>query len=308
MLTLTVDDTTYGFYVIHSEFDNTRNTLNLVSENMNNINVVSYINDISINDIYNNQYTYLTKYYHNIIPYINNSNIVSELLNQIEPIIIPNKYTLTNIYKTTTPAPDVNNQIYSYDIVITKNKTNLQLLRYFDNIVPYLYKTDNVTSYYMYYKNTGDYIEKKLDDKRLSYILYQKSNSIYDEKVISYFNLGLMINKYTPTEYKNFNNNKFYNLEQYFEIKLKSDNEENKYLFTKQEIEEIENNKSKILQYFKEHVISENNNLKDHDDDILFLYKKYNVKFSHIIKSFHKNANNERDYDLYSLTIKYTLL
>ena len=172
----------------------------------------------------------------------------------------------------------------------------------------------------MYYKNTGDYIEKKLDDKRLSYILYQKSNSIYDDKVISYFNLGtngkseklddigLMINKYTPTEYKNFNNNKFYNLEQSFEVKLKSDNEENKYLFTRQEIEEIENNKSKILQYFTEHITLENNNLKDHDDDILFLYKKYDVKFSHIIKSFHKNANNERDYDLYSLTIKYTLL
>lgn len=320
MLTFTVDNTTYGFYVYHSEFDNTRNTLNLLSDNLNNINVVSYINDIYINDIYDNQYTYLTNYYHNIIPYINNSNIVSELLNHIEPIIIPNKYTLTNIYKTTTPVPDVDNQIYSYDIVITKNKTNLQLLRYFDNIVPYLYKTDNVTSYYMYYKNTKDYIEKKIDDKKLSYILYQKSNSIYDDKVISYFNLGingkseklddigLMINKHIPTEYKNFNNNKFYNLEQYFEVKLKSDNEENKYLFTRQEIEEIENNKEKILKYFKEHIIYENDNLKDHDDDILFLYKKYDVKFSHIIKSFHKNANNERDYDLYSLTIKYTLL
>ena len=320
MLTFTSYDTTYGFYVLRNEFDNTSNTLNLVSENMNNINVVSYINDISINDIYNNQYTYLTKYYHNIVPYLNNINIVNELLNKVEPIIIPNKYTLTNIYKVASSKPDINNQIYSYDITLTKNKTNLQLLRYFDNIVPYLYKTDNVTSYYMYYKNTNDYIEKKIDDKNLSYILYQKSSSIYDEKVISYFNLGkdgktetlsdigLMINNYTPTEYKNFNNNKFYNLEQSFEVKLKSDNEENKYLFTKQEIEEIENNKSKIFGYFKEHMLSENNNLKDHDNDILFLYKKYDVKFSHIIKSFHKNRNNERDYDLYSLTIKYTLL
>ena len=150
--------------------------------------------------------------------------------------------------------------------------------------------------------------------------LFYSETCPYCQKVISYFNLGisgkseklddigLMINKYIPTEYKNFNNNKFYNLEQYFEVKLKSDNEENKYLFTRQEIEEIENNKLKILQYFTEHITLENNNLKDHNDDILFLYKKYDVKFSHIIKSFHKNANNERDYDLYSLTIKYTLL
>ena len=317
MITYDYNGTTYGFYIIHTEFDNTSNTLNLISENFDKINVVSYINDIECEKIINDQYSYLTKYYHNIVPYINNSNIVKELLNNVEVLIKPNKYTLSNIYRQ-IPNSDLNNQIYSYNIVVNNN-TNLQLLRYFDNIVPYLEKTNSVTSYYLYYKNTDNFIENDLYNKKLSYIMYQKSNTIYDEKTISYFdntiiknanlnNLNLEILKYTPTEYKNFNNNKFYNLETYFEVNLKSDNKENKYLFTKQEIDEIENNKDKIYHYFKEHIIRENINLQNNENDILFLYKKYDIDFSHIIKSFHNNNRGERDYDLYSLTIKYKLL
>lgn len=317
MITYSYDNTIYGFYIIHTEFDNTSNTLNLISENFDKINVVSYINDIECNKIINNQYEYLSKYYHNIAPYIHNSNIVKELLNDVEVIITPNKYTLSNIYKQ-LPNKNLNDQIYSYNIIVNGN-TNLQLLRYFDNIVPYLQKTNNITSYYLYYKNTDNFIENDLYNKNLAYIMYQKSNSIYDTKSISYFDniseknsklsgLNLIVSNYTPTEYKNFNNNKFYNLETYFKVKLQSDNKENKYLFTKKEIDEIENNKDKIYNFFKEHIIFENKEFKANEIDILFLYKKYDVDFSHIIKSFHSNDKGERDYDLYSLTIKYKLL
>ena len=308
--------TTYGFYIIHEEFDNTRNTLNLLSDNFYKINVASYINDIDSNKLLNEQYTYLTKYYHNLVPYINNSNIVKDFLNNVNIVIKPNKYTLTNIYQQTPNTDENNNTTYSYNIIL-KGKTSLQLLRYFDNISPYIYETNAVTSYHLYYKNTNVFIENDLYNKKISYIMYQKTNSIYDDKRISYFdnlnqpnenleNLNLIISKFNPVEYKNYNNNKFYNLETSFSISPISENINHKNLFTKNEIDEKENNKQYIYDLFKQHLLSENNMLTD--NDILFLYKKYDVKFSHNIKSFHKNSLGKRDYDLYTLTIKYNLL
>jgi hypothetical protein len=315
LITYDYNGTTYGFYIIHEEFDNTCNTLNLLSDNFNKINVASYINGIESDKILNNQYTYLTKYYHNLVPYINNSNIVKDFLNNVNTVILPNKYTLTNIYQQMPNNDENSNTTYSYNIIL-KGKTSLQLLRYFDNIVPYIYESNNVTSYYLYYKNTNTFIENDLANKRISYIMYQKSNNIYDEKIISYFdntinvnsNLGylnLEISRFSPVEYKNYNHNKFYNLETSFTIKPQSTNEDNKNLFTKGEIDTLENDANYIYSLFKEHLLEENNMLTE--NDILFLYKKYDVKFSHNIKSFHKNANGKRDYDLYTLTIKYNL-
>ncbi len=315
MITYNCNGTTYGFYIIHEEFDNTRNSLNLLSENFNKINVVSYINDIYTNTILNDQYTYLTKYYHNLVPYINNSNIVKDFLNNVNIVIKPNKYTLTNIYQQ-IPNNDANdNTTYSYNIIV-KGKTSLQLLRYFDNITPYIYDSNSVTSYYLYYKNTDKFIENDLYNKKISYIMYQRTNNIYNDKQILYFDnsleqnhnlsyLNLNISKFTPVEYKNYNHNKFYNLETSFSIKPVSDNEENKNLFTKKEIDEKENDEKYVYDLFKQHLLNENKMLTE--NDILFLYKKYDIKYSHTIKSFHKNSNGDRDYDLYTLTIKYNL-
>jgi hypothetical protein len=241
MIAYTCGDTTYGFYIIHNEFDNTSNTLNLISENYNKINTTSYINGIPCDTIMSYQYTYLTEYYHNLIPYINNSNVVKDLLNNVSIVITPNKYKLQNIYQQ-LPNMNLNNEIYSYNIIV-KGKTNLQLLRYFDNIVPYIPESDHVTSYYLYYKNTNKYIENDLYNKQLAYVMYQKSINIYDDKNVQYFNntleqnpnlsyLNLEILRYTPIEYKNYNNNKYYNLETNIKITLSSNNSNNKNLFT----------------------------------------------------------------------------
>ena len=315
MITYNCNGTTYGFYIIHEEFDNTRNTLNLLSENFNKINVASYINGIESNKIFNNQYTYLTQYYHNLVPYINNSNIVKDFLNNVNIVIKPNKYTLTNIYQQYPNNDENNGTSYSYNIIL-KGKTNLQLLRYFDNITPYIYESNNVTSYHLYYKNTDRFVENDLYVKKFSYIMYHQTHNIYDDKSISYFdnlnyqnqNLGYLditISHFTPVEYKNYNNNKFYNLETSFSVNPQSNNSDNKNLFTKKEIDILENDKNYVYNLFRQHLLNENKMLSE--NDILFLYKKYDVKFSHNIKSFHKNSNGDRDYDLYTLTIKYTL-
>ena len=307
MITYNCNDITYGFYIIHTEFDNTRNTLNLVSDNYNKINIATYFNNIYVEDFYNDQKTYLTTYYHNLLPYINNSNIVKELFNNVDIMIKPNNFNLENIYYQ-YPNKDILNNIYSYNIVINKSKSNIQLSRYFDNIVPYIYNINNIiTSYYKYYKTTDKYIEHNLDIKKISYIIYEKNYNIYENKSISYFNnMSYIADKFEPIEYKFYNHNKFFNLEYEIIINYKSDNIEYKNLWTKKQIEEIENNKDIVYNIFKEHMLSENILLSE--TDILFLYKKYDVKFSHIIKSFYKDEiTKKRLFDLYSLTIKYTL-
>ena len=307
MITYNFNGITYGFYILHTEFDNTRNTLNIVSDNYNKINVTTYFNNIPVEDFYNDQTTYLGTYYHNILPYINNSNIVKEFLNNVDVVIKPNKYTLENIYYQ-YPNKDILNNIYSYNIVINKSKNNIQLTRYFDNIVPYIKETNNnIISYYQYYKDTSKYIEYDLDVKKISYIMYEKNHNIYSEKEVLYFsNMNYIPNKFEPIEYKYYNHNKFYNLESEITVNYKSNNILYKNLWTYQEIEEIENNKDKIYNIFKEYIFNENKLLSE--DDILFLYKKYDVKFSHNIKSFYKDEiTQKRLFDLYSLIIKYTL-
>ena len=307
MITYTFNNTTYGFYILHTEFDNTRNTLNIMNDNYNNINVVTYFNNISVDKYFNDQTTYLSTYYHNLIPYINNSNIIKDFMNNVDIIIKPNKYTLENIYYQ-YPNKDILNHIYSYNIVINRSKTNIQLIRYFDNIVPYINKSNNnITAYYQYYKTSDKYIEYNLNIKNISYIMYQQSNTIYNPKNILYFtNNSYIPNKIEPIEYKNYNHNKFFNLEKEIEIKYNSNNSEYNNLFSKQDLEKIENDKTLIYNIFKEYLLNENKLLTE--NDILFLYKKYDVKFSHTIKSFYKNEiTNKRLFDLYSLTIKYTL-
>ena len=307
MITYNFNGITYGFYILHIEFDNTRNTLNIISDNYNNINVVTYFNNIPVENFYNDQSSYITTYYHNLLPYINNSNIVKEFLNNVDIVIKPNKYTLQNIYYQ-YPNKDIINNIYSYNIVINKSKNNIQLSRYFDNIIPYINQTNNnVTSYYQYYKTTDKYIEYDLDLKKISYIMYEKTHNIYGEKTVSYFNnMSYIPNTFEPVEYKYYNHNKLFNLEHEIIINYKSENSEYKYLWKKDEIDNIENDKNKIYNIFKEYIYNENKLLSE--DDILFLYKKYDVKFSHLIKSFYKDEiTKKRLFDLYSLTIKYTL-
>ena len=305
MITYNYNGTYYGFYIINSYFDNTKNTLNLVNEDNSEINCVDSINDISLQDLSKFSYSKLGINYKYLLPYIKTTNIVNSALNNIVPLCKPNNYKLKSQI-IQSPNTDIYGT-YSYTLYLSKKSTNIELSRYFDNIVPLIQETDMITSYYTYYKTTDKYIENDLYIKKLSYIIYEDTKSINKYSQISYFDDISYLskaNKYLPLEYKYYNDNKIINLEKKFSIIAKGSHGDNHY-FYENELEVFENNQQEIIKLFSIY-IKENSNLSSqvNEYNILFLYNKYSVKFSHIFKEIEKTTNSK----LYKLTITFELL
>ena len=306
MITYTYNDINYGFYIINSEFDNTKHTINLVNENIDPINCVEYINNIPVEYFNINSYSYLDMNYKYMIPYIKSSNIVNTLLNNVSPMIKPTNYKLKS-QLIQNPNTDLYGT-YSYSIYVTKKTQYIELNRYFDHIVPYIPETNIISSYYLYYKNTDKFIENDLYIKKISYIMHYESKTIDNYVPISYFNNNNYLTttyQYTPYEYKHYNNNKIINLEKVIKINVSNPAGENNLdnYFTEEQYIELENNKDKIIDIFIKYM-KENSDIDNliTDSNILFLYKKYDIKFSHIFKKFYHNIKQ------YKLTITFTLL
>lgn len=306
MITYTYNDINYGFYIINSEFDNTKHTLNLVNENINPINCVERINNIPVSYFNINSYSYLDMNYKYMIPYIKSSNVVNTLLNNVSPMIKPTNYKLKS-QLIQNPNIDLYGT-YSYSIYVTKKTQYIELNRYFDHIVPYIPETNIISSYYLYYKNTDKFIENDLYIKKISYIMHYESKTIDNYVPISYFNNNNYLTttyQYTPYEYKHYNNNKIINLEKVIKINVSNPAGENNLdnYFTEEQYTELENNKDKIIEIFTKYM-KENSDIDNliTDSNILFLYKKYDIKFSHIFKKFYHNIKQ------YKLTITFTLL
>lgn len=288
MITYWYNNAYYGFYIINTEFDNTENTLNLYNDNYEKINAVNYINGIPVEDINTYSYTYLGSIYKNIIPYINNSNIVKYALNNIDTIIKPNNYKLVNNYQQYPNI--VNNEIYSYTIYVNNRENPIELMRYFDNITPYIPSASNVSSYYLYYKNTNRFIENDLTIQHLSYIMYNETNSLTYYSPVAYYDIDLKLHRYYPVEYKYYNDNTCINTEKLITCKINNELHADG-LFTERELIEFENNDAKIFDIFKKNKsIILANEVSDNENAYLFLYKKYSVKFDHIfIKIYNYN-------------------
>ena len=300
LITYTFNNHNYGFYIMNYPFDNTKFTLNLTNDYANNIKCVDYINRIDVSQINEYCYTYLGSIFKQIIPYINNNNIVKNFLNNINTIVKPNEYVLTNNYKQ---YPNVrNDEVYSYTIYYDKKKYDIKLMRYFDNIVPYIPKAKYGSSYFLYYKNNNYFIEQKLHENNISYVMYEEQHSINIHNKVKYFYIpnnstAFNITEYEPTEYKYFNDNKYFNLESEFEIHITKDS-----FITYKEMMDIENDNDYIYNLFKQYIYNSITNydvldIELNNDRILFLYNRYDKKFYHL-----KKINN-----LYDLKIKFYL-
>lgn len=300
LITYTMNGYNYGFYIIKSSFDNTKNTLNIINDKGNEINTVDYINGIDVSLINEFSYSYLAKIYKNLLPYINNSNLVNLIYNSVDVMIKPNIYNLYNKYKQYPNKKK--NKIVSYTIYNSDKKYDIELLRYFDEIVPYIPQAKGLTSYFLYYKNTKNIIENNLTAKDVSYIMYSKNISISSHTNPIYFNyINDNIKVYSklefePLEYKHYNDNKYFCLEDEIICQLAEDISYDQMVI-------IENDKDLAYNTFKTYIeasIKNNNvlNISINEDGYLFLYKKYGHKYSHNKK---KNHN-------YDVKIKYYLL
>ena len=296
LITYYYQNTYYGFYIINSSFDNTNNTLNIQNEDLDYINCVDYINGIHVS--YIEEFGYLGKIYKNIVPYLNTSNPVKFVINNVNTLLKPQMYKLKNNIKQ---YPNTNNNvIYSYTLYNNPKKDYyVELLRYFDDIVPYIPKVNYINSYYLYFKNTNKIIENDLQIKNRQFIMYQDYINLNKFSYISYFDNDCNIHKYEPTEYKYYNDNRFFNLEKEILINLNKD-------FTEEDIVQFENDEDKIFELFRNYINNAHFDSLPYRDKInnyLFLYKKYQVKFIHDFKYI--NSSNKK---IYSLTIKFNLL
>lgn len=298
LITCSYNGQNYGFYFINVPFDNTKNTLNIVNNFGNSINSIDYINGIDVSLMNQYSYSYLGKTFKNILPYINNSNIVTYISNNINIIIKPNIYSLYNKYKQY--ANKENDKVISYTIYNYEKKYDIELSRYFDEIVPYIPKATSASSYFLYYKNTKDVIENELTNNHISYVMYNKTVSLTKHTNPIYFDY---VNKndyenikeiktfeFEPLEYKHYNANKYYCLEK--EI-IYNFGIVNSY----KEMVDLENDENQAYKIFKDRMKNSLDKSLD-ENRILFLYKKYGRKYSHI----------NIDGDRYTVKIKYYLL
>lgn len=307
LITCSYNGQNYGFYFINVPFDNTKNTLNIINNRGDSINSIDYINGIDVSLMNQYSYSYLGQTFKNILPYISNSNIVKYISDNINIIVKPNIYKLYNKYKQ-HPNKE-NNVVMSYTIYNYDKKYDIELSRYFDEMVPYIPKVTLSSSYFLYYKNSKEVIEKDLMNEHISYIMYNKSISLNHHTNPVYFEYNKEKNNYEKKEfeyqleYKHYNDNKYYCLEKEFTYDFGKP-------YSYKEMVEIENDENLAYEKFKLHI---ENILKDdetlkymkklpdkslYENGILFLYKKYGRKYSHI------NIGGNK----YTIKIKYYLL
>ena len=293
-ITYNYNSSYYGFYIIKVPFDNTKNSLNLVNNKGNSINSVDYIDGINVSLMNQYSYSYLGKIFKNILPYINSSNLVTYVSNNIDTIIKPNIYKLYNKYKQ-YPNKE-NDKVISYTIYNYDKKYNIDLLRYFDEIVPYIPKSKMINSYFLYYKNTDNVIENELSDNHISYIMYNKNVTLTKHTNPVYFDYTNREKKYPVVEfeqleYKHYNDNKYFCLEKEFTYDFGE-------VGTYMDMINIENNEEKAFEIFKNYMRISLSNISLDETRFLFLYKKYGRKYSHTNLSGNK----------YKVKIKYYLL
>lgn len=273
--------TNYGFIVIKNTFNNTSNALNLIEETGESVKYVSYINNQNI--IENRNYVY--DIYKQSVPFIKNNALITLLSNYGKVLVFPKHLNMPINYSFNEPN----------DILFDpKSKRYTILERYFDNVVPLITETSAVdNAYVLKYKSKEKSFNTKLGDvmygEQLSLDNYPgvKVYSLEDKAQLSY-----TVNY--DEEWKHFNTNKYYNLKEYFEIDIKNLLSYPELVYYQGEDETIEHFKNYMLD-------SLNNNLNE--DQILFLFNRYTVKYSHNCDKLTDDLNSK----LYKLKYIFSL-
>ena len=256
----------YGFYIISINVDNTNNSFYIEDDLGINI-LFNTINGLDLNNfsIMNN---------FKILYQSLKVNIFNNFANDISLIVFPTENNIKIRYASTETPKDEeykyinlkknDNDITYNDIKILKKDRNIKLLRYFNYIEPYLYKVT-------YINNAWEHKFKVPD------IYYNIENNILNRTSINIYKYNPLYvctsfdkktNKETykyvsQLEYKHFNDNQLYNLEESIIINKKE-------LVNEEDSIKLQNDEN-IFNVFKKYIISKATN----DDIILFLFNKY---------------------------------
>lgn len=278
---LSDDDQIYAFTYIKSCFDNTQNTMNIITNGYNNAKMFNYIDNKQIPDRSSPEelHEFVLKYFNYLVPMFKSQLIKGLTTNQF--MMVPFSLNMDNIYMFEQKTRDIltDDTIYQYNYHI----------RYFDSIVPILNQTDQVKIYNVKYKNNkqkygndNQYHKTVFLNNYIGYDIYDNNNKINKKQI----------------EYKHFNDNHFINLDTDFSFKFNE-------VLTKKQMISIQQKELIIKNLFFGYIKPYVNKFGDFDsmtaDEKLFLYNKYKVNF--ITKSI-KSMNGEL---LYKLEINYKL-
>ena len=317
MNTFSKDGTTYGYYIIEIDVNNTsdlfdirglldtdENSSNVVEiDQIQNLKYITYINDVDITTDEGKKY--LQTIFKQLCPFLY-INILS-ITSQIETMMSPTAFNLTTTYasKQTNSSNGSTERTLTYTKqTITSAKKQI-LQRYTNAIVPYIKKCNIINNQYNYkfkdmnvslidtgkFNSIGDtviYKDVKLIDEKSSYNVYGFTDA---PKQHSYNNV---IYTYTPIEHKDYNRSEMINLPLSISIKASRP-------YAYHELMEVESDEV-CIKVFKDYVSSirefENN------DQILFLYNKYGVSF----KTSAIGVTFDNTEKVYTLEYKINLL
>ena len=298
------DGLIYGWYLIKSSFNNTTNTFNIVAykdgDRVDNVRYVPMVNGINIV-----QYPeYVTLIYKSLLPFMNQNPLSS--MADINTILYPNTYSLLLEYNSSL----ANNNNHSTETNILYNRNALKtiaLLRYFHAMTPLILPTSNIPREWRLklkdvkkqLLDTGKYIS--IGDAPIYvtdvHINTFKPRAVYtsslNQKDVADYNNK--IEDYTPLEYKHYNVSRMVNLTEMFKINTNRQ-------FTYEQLKKAEEYDN-VLNIFKNY-INNNRRTKYNDDELIFLFNKYNVGFN----SIPVGLNVYGDEKLYELEYIFTLL
>ena len=278
---------TYGFYFIDAFLDNTASSFNVVDKQYRQKKYFSYINK---NYIYRDNYS-LTDMFGMVLPFTQ-LQLLRTFNTNNKLIIKPSIYTTNTHYKQ-VPLYDNFGEQYAYDIILnSKSLGQVSLERYLDNIVPYIKETTVIrNAYNIKYKE----VDAAMNVTYKGSPIYPTDLGIYQYSPVRIYKNTTSYNLYTPVEYKYFNDNLLINLSEEIEIHV-SDS------LTYKELLEMEEDQV-VLNAFKNYIRNGKKNSFT-DDEILFLYNRYNVNYDSVCVGL----NIDRTEKIYTLTYKFKLL
>lgn len=286
------DGVKYGFFYIDFKLDNTTNSFNIDQD------LFTYVNDTeftqeNINDVFRSIHPYLKDF------------IFNDFYNKVDSILVkPTNLTLKIIYKPYVIDNTDTKVSYLYNgttFGITKDtyEKNFIINRYFSYITPLIVQTNNINNIWeLRYKKINTTINSNniYDTNTFPITKYNGVNVAYEYDNVTHEVQSMISYDY---EYKHFNDSHYYGLCDIMETSL------DKYV-TYDELSNENNGletPEETLKQFKNCLKKYNRYSTYDENEILFLFNKYNVVYlSKPIK-----LNNISTEKLYSLIYKFTL-
>lgn len=303
------DGTKYGFYWINSHISNTSDTFKMLGfmddgQVVPGVKYVDYINTVNIVD----KPEYISSIFKQILPFISHQPLTA--MTGINTIVYPQPYTFDIIY--TQHIHNYNNLSDETDIVKQHEKVrSMSLIRYFHAMNPVIIPTTTIQNEWrLKLKNskaqmldTGLYTsigDSAIYSQRVHIENFEPWN-VYapvTNKEIGIKSYNNVVAKYTPLEYKFYNDSKAFNLEPHFTIKVPGS-----HLYAK--LHEFETDEY-VRNIFSRRLNGNTYGTAQQrftSDEILFLLNKYKVSFN----STSIGLNPQRTEKMYTLSVVFDL-